>query len=528
MSDTVSRIRDPGYTPATRDLDELLELLDGEEEQAEAVERCVARAGLVAGLAALDCLPLARPPGRARLMRLVGRVAGKEPDARLHEALRAGVHDADLKTQRYAVGSIGRAQVPDCEAALLGLWADAPLELKRALAEALGKIGGEPALGLLRTVEETDPELTRRVRRAIVMLGRTIGRDRPAGIALDRRLPCVTLCVLRSRPGLAEIVAEQIAAVASPEVLGPAEVAVRWQGSLGELLVARSVLEVALPIPLAGGGDLEQQILDALTATDVIELLSAWTVGTPRFRLHWEGAGHRRAHTWQIAHDLAARTELVINDPAGAAWEIVVREGRKDLLAIARGFDDPRFAYRRLDVPGTSHPTVAAALAHVAGARNDDVVWDPFVGSGLELIERARLGPYRSLVGSDSELRALAAARENLAAAAVPALIEQADARTHRPAGVTLVLTNPPMGRRSLREKGLADLLDAFLANVSATLTTDGRLVWLSPFPARTAATARGLGLHVERIATVDLGGFEAELQRMHKRAGKRAARSSA
>ena len=30
-----------------------------------------------------------------------------------------------------------------------------------------------------------------------------------------------------------------------------------------------------------------------------------------------------------------------------------------------------------------------------ASARPDDVVWDPFVGSGLELIERARLGPVR-------------------------------------------------------------------------------------------------------------------------------------
>jgi hypothetical protein len=44
-----------------------------------------------------------------------------------------------------------------------------------------------------------------------------------------------------------------------------------------------------------------------------------------------------------------------------------------------------------------------------------------------------------------------------------------------------------------------------------------GRIVWLSPFPARTLATAHRLGLRAESLTTVDLGGFEAELQRMTK-----------
>ena len=33
--------------------------------------------------------------------------------------------------------------------------------------------------------------------------------------------------------------------------------------------------------------------------------------------------------------------------------------------------------------------------------KQNDLVWDPFVGSGTELCERALLGPYRALVGSD-------------------------------------------------------------------------------------------------------------------------------
>ncbi|MFY0536671.1 TRM11 family SAM-dependent methyltransferase [Nannocystis pusilla] len=109
---------------------------------------------------------------------------------------------------------------------------------------------------------------------------------------------------------------------------------------------------------------------------------------------------------------------------------------------------DPRFSYRSGDVPAASHPTIAAALARLAEVRQDDVVWDPFVGSGLELCERGLLGPAASLLGTDLDPRALAVAAANLRNAGLRAELTQADATTHRPAGVTLIVTNPPMGRR--------------------------------------------------------------------------------
>ena len=81
--------------------------------------------------------------------------------------------------------------------------------------------------------------------------------------------------------------------------------------------------------------------------------------------------------------------------------------------------------------------TVAAALARAAGARSDDVVWDPFVGSGLELVERGLLGPYVRLLGTDLDLRALEVARSNLTQAKLAAFeLTQANALEHRPRGV--------------------------------------------------------------------------------------------
>jgi tRNA G10 N-methylase Trm11 len=187
------------------------------------------------------------------------------------------------------------------------------------------------------------------------------------------------------------------------------------------------------------------------------------------------------------------------------------------VVLVPRAFDDPRFSYRCRDVPAASHPTVAAALARVAGVRDDDVVWDPFVGSGLELVERARLGPYRRLIGTDIDGRALDAARENLRAAGVTAELALADAAAHRPAGVTLILTNPPMGRRVARSHDLGRLLEAFVRHAARTLTPRGRLVWLSPLPALTHDVAAEVGLHVRPGPLVDMGGFETELQILTK-----------
>ena len=146
-----------------------------------------------------------------------------------------------------------------------------------------------------------------------------------------------------------------------------------------------------------------------------------------------------------------------------------------------RGLDDPRFIYRRKLVPAASHPTLAAALARIAGVRSNDVIWDPFVGAGTELVERARLGPHKKLYGSDLDPAALAAARENLSFANLDAELVRGDARHYRPPEpVSLVLTNPPMGRRVRSHEGLPELFTVFWQHAAELLAVGGRLVWIS------------------------------------------------
>jgi 23S rRNA G2445 N2-methylase RlmL len=536
-------VRDPGFTPALRDVAALVDLLN-DEDLAKGAERAIARVGP----AALETLRTrfegARPPLRGRVMRVIGRLAA-DPGAR--KVLLAALDDGDAKTRRNAAIALGHVPPPaaDVESALLRAWdGDPRVEMRRSIAASLGKLGTEKALGVLSAAGQAgDPELTRIAERAIMMIERTASRARRGaaaegagrGVDASRAAPGPTDLVVASRKGLEALLADELSelpAVTYVRVAGAGTVRAQLLGSLQALFAARTMLSFRFPLPaewVRDGEQLEDAVARAVTSDAARAIFAGWTEGAVRYRIAWAEGGHKRAATWGSAQAIARRSRdegasrepELINDPTESNWEVLVSTKRRfvDVELAPRGLADPRFAWRRADVPAASHPTIAAALAIVAGARDDDVVWDPFVGSGAELVERGRLGPYVSLLGTDVDSRALAAARMNLAAAGVQARLERGDALSLAPAGVTLVLTNPPMGRRAARGPGLAEMLDRFVARVATLLVPGGRLVWIAPWPRRARAAAAQARLELGWARVVDMGGFDAEMQRWIRRA---------
>jgi 23S rRNA G2445 N2-methylase RlmL len=538
--DVLDWVREPGFTPSVRDVPALVALLDShadDEELVRDVERALVRVGPTVVPIVREEASRASPAVRARLVRVAGAFVGAEPEDAvavgwLVEELAAADGRAG-KAARYAATALGkvRGDARVAEEALLAAWtAEGPIELRRVLADALGKVGTDKAAAALRGCTTDDPELKRLVGRALLRVDRTLARTEESVIdaeaSIDRPLPMVFRC----RAGLESILVEELGKKRSPRAVEEGRVEAVLRGPLSSAFTVRTALSFALLLGPESGKD------EATLASDLLASEAAWRVfrtftrGAIRFRLAFESGGHRRGLVHRVAERLRTLRPEVMNDPTGSAWEALVREHRElakgDMRTVAielepRALTDERFAYRVSDVPAASHPTIAAALARVAEARADDVVWDPFVGSGLELIERARLGPYASLHGTDIDARALEAARANLARAGLDGVhLAHADSTASpdaAPRGATLVVTNPPMGRRVARGE-LAPLMDRFVHTVAGALAPGGRLVWLSPMPERTRGRLESEGFTIDFARPVDMGGFHAELQRATKR----------
>jgi tRNA G10 N-methylase Trm11 len=182
---------------------------------------------------------------------------------------------------------------------------------------------------------------------------------------------------------------------------------------------------------------------------------------------------------------------------------------------------DPRHAYRLDDVPAASHPPLAACMARLAGRQENEIVWDPFCGSGLELIERALLGGVTRLIGTDLSDQAVAIAKRNLTAAQpgfTGARFICGDfrdvAREENLSGLTLIVSNPPLGRR-VPIRNLRGLFEDIFAVAAKVLAPGGRLVITNPF--RMESPQPSLKLLSRQV--VDLGGFECRLEAYRKTA---------
>lgn len=511
-------LTDPGFTPGVRHFSVLLDLLATvDDETCERIERVLARAGAAAFEPTRARLAAAPPELRRRLVRLLTRLPSSPTRT---QTLLDELTGPDSVCRRWAARGLGQLPAPDeeVESALLGALDGADLPLQRAIAEALGKVGGPRSFAALAELSG-DPELERRARRSRLLLERAFTRQTPSTIRRNAPLGVRFPMVARCRRGLAQLVAEELREFGA-RVTSPASVAFEHEGSLSDLERSRIALDFGVVVPperpLARS---PEGLAELITSPSALGAFRAWTDGPVRFRLAFGGGGHRRAEAWRVAELVAEKSRELVNDTREAPWEIVIplEFERQGILLVPRDADR-RFEYRVRDVPAASHPTLAAALARVAQVRPDDVVWDPFVGSALELIERARLGPYRSLLGSDIDPRALEAAHENLKSARIEARLERGDALSLSPRGVSLILTNPPMGRRVARDGSLRQLLTAFVERTRELLVPGGRLVWLSPLPEATARTGRRAGLRVQTLTTVDMQGFEAALQVFQRR----------
>lgn len=467
---------------------------------------------------------------RVAVIRAVGVAFAGSGSAERRAEVRAWLarllKDPAEKIRRYAMAAIpkigaGRRE----ESELLSLLKTGPGEReKKYLGRALDKIGGPATLeaaagGLL-------PQTELKVKAGVER------RERPSAVRLDRVLSKFDglRIHLRCRRGLEEIVRDEfVERVGShgkfrgDEVRGGlVAISPVKPFSLADLYALRCFGSVNFVLGGIRGrpSDESTDALARLIASPLSRLLmTTFTEGSLRYRLDFISRSHQRGAIRDLANRAYALSPDILNDARLAPWSIDIREdGRGVSVELRPRFaPDPRFDYRKDDVDAASHPPLAACMARLAGRRKDEIVWDPFCGSGQELVERALLGGVTRVVGTDISREAIAIAQTNFAAAKVKrvqAKFACCDFRDFArvgelgPNSVTLIITNPPMGRR-IRIPDMRGFFSDFFAVAAAALRPGGHLVFVNPL----RLEPRDPSLKLQSRRVVDLGGFDGRLE---------------
>ncbi|HEY3862775.1 MAG TPA: methyltransferase domain-containing protein [Verrucomicrobiae bacterium] len=445
-----------------------------------------------------------------------------EEKASVREWLLQLLQDPSEKVRRYAMAAMPKIGAgAQEEQTLLASLRMAPREReKKYLARTLEKIGGAATLetGSFGGAEQ-------KIKAGIAR------RETPSALRVNAILtPGSHLLIhLRSRNGLERFVSDEVAQRmrgkfrAAKVSAGKTGIIPCAPFSLADIYSMRCFGSLGFVLGKVEAGN-EAESTEALAAVIASgpsrQLLEAFTEGAIRYRLNFVFKGHQRAAVDRLARQVYARCPEILNDPRSVTWTIdIYPDGGGQLVELRPNMTpDPRFAYRRRDVPAASHPPLAACLARLAGRLPDEVIWDPFCGSGSELIESALLGGARSVCGTDCSSDAIAIAQNNFAAAqakSVRASFICGDFRkvaaTKNFAGgrITLIITNPPMGMRV----PVADLrgLIADLFSVSASvLNPGGRLVFVNPLARVTPPPS----LKLQFAQEVDMGGFRCRLEK--------------
>ena len=486
------------------------------------------------------------------LIRALGTIFSRfgtdEEKAAVRGWLTALLKDPQEKIRRYAMAALPKLGADEnAEAQMLRLLKENGGERERRhLGRALEKIGGRTTLSFMAQGASL-PELTQQKVQASMAR-----RENPSAVELEALLPGKPgmQINLRCRRGLEKIVREEAEEQLDPKVFrlgqvrpGCVTLTPLRLFSLSMLYELRCFATVGIRIGLIennSGGEWEHALAGCIASPTARKIMLAATNGVPRYRVDFPARGHQRGAIRNVVQQAHALAPELLNDARRAPWSIDVipvgRGPRKQRDAIVelrpRLYPDPRLAYRKDDIPAASHPPLAACMARLAAQASPDseeprqVVWDPFCGSGLELVERSMLGGVLAVHGTDLDPAAIGIARANFEAAGlenVSATFTPCDFRDAEkaagiaPGSITLVITNPPLGRR-IRVKDMRGLMADLLHAAAKALEPGGLLIFTNPL--RDGPSSPSLKLEYRQ--SVDLGGFDCQLEVYRKLLARR------
>lgn len=243
----------------------------------------------------------------------------------------------------------------------------------------------------------------------------------------------------------------------------------------------------------------------------------------------------------QFRDKFGSRPNVDISNP-DVQLNLFINNGRATITLDTSGTPLYKRGYREESVAAPIQESIAAAILRIAGYSKEDVLFDPFCGSGTFLVEAAMIatktpaGYFRKawgfvnlpefseeawlkvkenadkaiepltpgkIFGSDIDSKAVGISRSHLKRAGFAIhVVKQEVKNATPPAPPTLVVANPPYGKRLISSEGPYRDLGLFLKTVKA------RAAILSPDP----SLIRLLGRHISSKTALSNGGLDVML----------------
>lgn len=177
------------------------------------------------------------------------------------------------------------------------------------------------------------------------------------------------------------------------------------------------------------------------------------------------------------------------SNPDVEFWLLARREGN--------GFVGMRItqhrAYEKSLARGELRPELCHLLCLISEPSEDDVVLDPFCGSGAIPLERARAFPYRAMLAGDidakhvkalrAKVRRLRGTRSRQGRNIVLGRWDALDLHTFAPGSVDKIITDPPWGFYQSKLNDLETFYHGMLQECDRVLRPNGLLVLLTGRP---------------------------------------------
>ncbi|NJL55583.1 methyltransferase [bacterium] len=495
------------------DLPSLISQLAQEDNEiAKDAGDAILSVGVLATTSLLEATPIAPTHAKRRLVFLLGEIARRE-DAdprKIGQVLANSLSDEDWKVRKNAAVSLGKAkQRSTLQAVKQRLEVESDPRVRVSLILSLGHLVGAAdtdALNNIILTTESEKSAAQKVTDKLL----SMREDTPKIDVETAILPAVE-CELWCRKGVAEILkSECIYRHIDAEIITSDRVRVAGVLSINQLLNIRTALFPVLAIEMTGDFADPYHLGRLFVKTDVASEMRRITEGTEvTYRLTFDIVNFPRKRRIEWIERFTAGAQGLINRATGYSWDIIVKSTPNTLLFGVRpaNVSDNRFSYRKSTIPAALHPTLAAAAAQLVPGKADDIVVDPFCGSGTLLAERAVSAPYARMEGFDINPQAFQAAHANLEGFKEIFLRKTSFKTLSKIKDVSLIITNPPYGQRVSNREHARSMQFDLDALASTALKDGGYLIVFRPpnFPSPS-------DLKVLKRIRIDAAGLQVDL----------------